>query len=195
MFSASRAGAKWESVIMTTWHGITMYAPLTPEHYAIPGTQRCVFRIMQEHGDTQAWNLYWLSKPETDCLLAERDAWFQHYHSFNEQQTRAFYAALDTEVINRLTLASVVALPPREAMALLRVAQLEKTDFYALAGGDGGGEAWRQTMLGRLFVASRRATDLHAAEGEHETPKADVVWIDFHRRHSPLKNGTRDSHL
>ena len=188
MYGAFRAGAKWISVSMTTWHGITMYAPLTPEHYAIPGTQRCVFRIMQEHGDTQAWNLYWLSKPETDHLLLQREGWFHHYHSFNEQQTLAFYAALDTEVINRLTLASVLALPAREAMSLLQAAQLEKTRFYDMF----GGEAWRQTMLGRLFVAARIADDKHLAA---DAADADIVWIDFHTRHPTLKNGTRHRRL
>jgi hypothetical protein len=176
---------------MTTWYGITMYAPLTPEHYAIPGTQRCVFRIMQEHGDTQAWNLYWLSKPETDRLLMQGDSWFHHYHSFNEAQTLAFYAALDTEVINRLTLASVVALPPREALPLLQAAQLEKTAFYKLWEGEGGGEGWRQTMLGRLFVAARVTDDLHLATESASDTNAEVVWIDFHTRHPTLKNGTR----
>ncbi|MEC5385570.1 hypothetical protein VVD49_07530 [Uliginosibacterium sp. H3] len=171
---------------MTTWNGIAMYAPQTPEHYLIPGAQRCVFRIMQEHGDTQAWNLYWLSKPETDHLLTQRDGWFQHYHSFNERQTRAFYAALDTQVYNRLTLAAVVALPPREAIPLLQAAQLDKTEFYALYDGEGGGEAWRQVMLGRLFVAARSAD-----ERQHAENPADVVWIDFHTRHPTLKNGTR----
>ena len=192
MYGAFRAGTKWISVSMTTWHGITMYAPLTPEHYAIPGAQRCVFRIMQEHGDTQAWNLYWLSKPETDCLLMQRDGWFQHYHSFSERQTRAFYAALDTEVINRLTLASVVALPPREAIPLLQVAQLDKTDFYTLYAGEGGGEGWRQVMLGRLFVAARVVDNRQLAT---DPAKADVVWIDFHTRHPTLKNGTRHHRL
>jgi hypothetical protein len=176
---------------MTTWHGITMYAPLTPEHYAIPGAKRCVFRIMQEHGDTQAWNLYWLSKPETDYLLMEHEGWFHHYHSFNERQTRAFYAALDTQVINRLTLAAVVALPARQAIPLLQAAQLAKTEFYDLYEGEGGGEGWRQVMLGRLFVAARVADDKHPA---HEAD-ADVVWIDFHTRHPTLKNGTRHHRL
>lgn len=191
MYGAFRAGAKWISVIMTIWHGITMYAPLTPEHYAIPGAQRCVFRIMQEHGDTQAWNLYWLSKPETDCLLTQHEGWFHHYHSFNEQQTRAFYAALDTEVINRLTLSSVVALPPREAIPLLQAAQLEKTAFYAMLG-ESGGERWRQTMLGRLFGAARQTDNRHLAQ---DAAGADVVWIDFHTRHPTLKNGTRNRSL
>jgi hypothetical protein len=172
---------------MTTWHGITMYAPLTPEHYAIPGAKRCVFRIMQEHGDTQAWNLYWLSKPETDCLLMKHEGWFQHYHSFSERQTRAFYASLDTQVINRLTLAAIMALPACEAIPLLQAAQLEKTDFYTLYDGEGGGERWRQIMLGRLFVAARVADDRQATD----TVDADVVWIDFHTRHPTLKNGTR----
>ena len=188
MYGASCAGAKWESVSMTTWHGITMYAPHTPEHYAIQGARRCVFRIMQEHGDTQAWNLYWLSKPETDHLLSSHESWFHHYHSFSEQQTRAFYAALDTEVINRLTLASVVALPPREAIPLLQVAQLDKTNFYALYEGEGGGEGWRQIMLGRLFVAARTADNKHLVE---DSADADVIWIDFHTLHPTLKNGTR----
>lgn len=165
-----------------------MYAPLTPEHYTIPGAQRCVFRIMQEHGDTQAWNLYWLSRPETDYLLMRREGWFRHYRSFTEQQTRAFYAALDTQVINRLTLASVVALPPREAIPLLQAAELDKTDFYTLYDQEGGGESWRQTMLGRLFTAARVGDDRHLAHG---SAAADVIWIDFHTRHPTLKNGTR----
>jgi hypothetical protein len=172
---------------MTTWHGIAMYAPLTPEHYAIPGTQRCVFRIMQEHGDTQAWNLYWLSRPETDWLLMQREGWFHHYHSLNEEQTLAFYAALDTQVFNRLSLAAIVGLPPRQAIPLLQIAKLEKTRFYALH----GGESWRQTMLGRLFVAARvNDTPVLAAD----SADAEVVWIDFHTRHPTLKNGTRNHH-
>ncbi|HSD39881.1 MAG TPA: hypothetical protein VLC92_20420 [Rhodocyclaceae bacterium] len=188
MYGAFRADHKWVSVSMTTWHGITMYAPLTPEHYIIPGTQHCVLRVMQEHGDTQAWNLYWLSKPETDRLLMQREGWFRDHRSVNEDQTRAFYAALDTQVFNRLTLAAIVALPPRKAIPLLQVAQLDKTEFYALC----GGEAWRQVMLGRLFVAARIADDRQFATAP---TNADVVWIDFHTRHPTLKNGTRHHHV
>ncbi|GAB4063106.1 hypothetical protein GCM10028811_34870 [Uliginosibacterium sediminicola] len=171
---------------MVLWNGCPMYAPLTPEYYAIPGTQRCVFRIMQERGDTQAWNLYWLSKPETDCLLLRHDEWFQHYQSLSPDQTLAFYEALDTEVINRLSLASVVALPPRQAIPLLAAARLERTRFYALF----GGEVWRHTMLGRLFLAAR-LEDSHSSKPE---TAADIVWIDFHTRHPTLKNGTLHHH-
>ncbi|MFT3735676.1 MAG: hypothetical protein QM776_11730 [Rhodocyclaceae bacterium] len=168
---------------MVLWNGIPMYAPLTPEYYAIPGAQRCVFRIMQDQGDTQAWNLYWLSKPETDNLLVRKDEWFNYYHSLSETQTEAFYEALDTEVSQRLTLASVVALAPREAIHLLANAQLQKTRFYHLF----GGEAWRQTMMGRLFLAARLERD-HLPP---PTEQADVVWIDFHTRHHGLRNGTQ----
>lgn len=168
---------------MVLWNGIPMYAPLTPEYYAIPGAQRCVFRIMQDQGDTQAWNLYWLTKPETDCLLIRREDWFNHYHSFSEAQTEAFYEALDTEVSHRLTLASVVALPAREAIPLMASARLDKTRFHDLF----GGETWRQTMLGRLFLAARLERD-HLPAPE---TAAQVVWIDFHTRHHGLLNGTQ----
>jgi len=173
---------------MVMWNGIPMYAPLTPEHYAISETQRCVFRIMQAHGDTHAWNLYWLSKPESDFLITRRDNWFNFYHSMDPEQTEAFYIALDTEVINRLTLASVVALPPREAIPLIRAANLQRTRFYELF----GGEAWRTTMLGRLFLAARLDSGEQSIDTEHH---AEVVWIDFHNHHPTLKNGTRHGRL
>lgn len=172
---------------MSLWNGTVMHAPMTPEYYTLPGARRCVFRVMQECGDTHAWNLYWLSKPETDLLLTRRDTWFQFYQSLSQDETEAFYEALDTEVIQRLTLASVVSRPPREAIPLLRAARLEKTRFYDM----NGGERWRQTMLGRLFLAARLHDLGKDMPAEHE---ADVVWIDFHTRHPTLKNGTRHEH-
>jgi hypothetical protein len=56
-------------------------------------------------------------------------------------------------VFNHLTLATIVAQPPKEAIRLLQQAHLERTRFYQLA----GKEAWRETLLGRLFLAERLA--------------------------------------
>ena len=168
---------------MSQWNGTVMYAPLTPEHYAIPGATHCVFRVMQESGDTHAWNLYWLSRPDTDLLLTRRLNWFHHFRSLSTDETEAFYEALDTEVCARLTLAALVALPAREALALLPRARLERTRFYSMA----GAERWRQTMLGRLFLAARLEEPEHTMPAEHN---ASIVWIDFHTRHPTLKNGT-----
>lgn len=156
---------------MQFWNGVVMYAPHTPDQYAIPGMQHCIFRLMQQHGDTQAWNLYWLSKPETDALLAHRSIWFRYYDSLTPAQTEAFYRALDTPVVNRLTLATVVAQPPREAIRLIERAHLENTPFYAMA----DGEAWRQLMLGRLFNAARRCDEQMPMDNRN----AEVVRVDF----------------
>lgn len=163
---------------MQFWNGVAMYAPLPPEHYAIPGTQHCIFRLMQQQGDTQAWNLYWLSHPATDYMLSARSSWFHHYQSLTSEQTEAFYAALDTVVFNRLTLATLVSQPPREAIRLLERAHLERCRFYTLF----GGERWRQAMLGRLFLAARRNREPAAPPPARD---ADVVWLDAFARHYP----------
>lgn len=136
---------------MRFWNGVVMYAPKPPDYYAIPALEQCIFRLMQHHGDTQAWNLYWLTQPQTDLIPLHRNDWHRYYDSFNVEQTRAFYDALDTVVYNHLTLATLVAQPPREAMRLVRLAHLERTRFYHLV----GGEAWRTLILGRLFLADR----------------------------------------
>lgn len=138
---------------MRFWNGVVMYAPRTPDYYAIPGTGHCVFRLIHKHGDVQAWNLYWLTKPAIDLIPAHPEHWHAYYQPFSGDETRAFYEALDTAVFNHLTLATIVAQPPREAIRLLRLARLERTRFYALA----GGEVWRETLLGRLFLAERLA--------------------------------------
>ncbi|MDQ8022593.1 MAG: hypothetical protein REI94_12200 [Moraxellaceae bacterium] len=156
---------------MQHWNGVIMYAPHTPDRYAIPGMTHCIFRLMHQHGDTQAWNLYWLSKPQTDSLLAHRNNWFRHYDSLSPEQTEAFYEALDAVVLNTMTLATVVAQPPREAMRLLERARLDRTRFYTMA----GGEAWRTLMMGRLFTAARNSGDSRAMPGRN----ADVVTLDF----------------
>lgn len=156
-----------------------MYAPHTPERYAIPGASHCIFRLMQGQGDAQAWNLYWLSRADTDFMLSHSSSWFQHFRSLSPEQTEAFYAALDTPVVGRLTLATVVSQPPFEAMRLLRSAQLERCAYFDLA----DGELWRQTMLGRLFLAQRQ----HSAAPAASAQDADVIWIDFVRHSQPLK--------
>jgi len=136
---------------MRFWNGVVMYAPRTPDYYAIPGSNHCVFRLMHKHGDVQAWNLYWLTKPTVDLVPMYRENWHEYYRSFNGEETRAFYEALDTAVLNHLTLATLMAQPPREAIRLLQRARLERTHFYHLA----GQEYWRETMHGRLFLAER----------------------------------------
>lgn len=138
---------------MRFWNGVVMYAPRTPDYYAIPGADHCVFRLIQKHGDVQAWNLYWLTKPSIDLIPVYRENWHEYYMPFSGDETRAFYEALDKAVYNHLTLATIVAQPPQEAIRLLRKAHLERTKFYHLA----GGEDWRETMLGRLFLAERLA--------------------------------------
>lgn len=153
-----------------------MYAPLPPAHYAIPGTQHCIFRLMQQQGDTQAWNLYWLTQPGTDHMLNAQPTWYHHYQSLSGEQTEAFYEALDTVVLNRLTLSTLVSRPPREAMRLLEQADLARCRFYHLF----GGEQWRLTLLGRLFLAARR-------DGGTPAPRvrdAEVVWLGS-RRYGP----------
>ncbi|HEX5126433.1 MAG TPA: hypothetical protein VFW00_06810 [Rhodocyclaceae bacterium] len=163
---------------MQLWNGVVMYAPQAPEHYAIPGAENCIFRLMQTQGDTQAWNLYWLTQPDADFMISHRSTWFRYYKSLDSAQTEAFYKALDTVVVSRLTLATVVSQAPREAMRLLARAHLERTDFYHLY----GGEEWRRTMLGRLFVATRRNES-----AVPQTCNAEIVWIDFLANRYPLK--------
>lgn len=136
---------------MRFWNGVIMYAPRTPDCYAIPGAEQCVFRLMHKHGDVQAWNLYWLSKPGVDLVPDQPESWHEVYAPFSMDEVRAFYDALDANVLNHLSLATIVAQPPREAMRLLRQANLQKTRFYQMF----GGEQWRETMLGRLFLADR----------------------------------------
>lgn len=136
---------------MRFWNGIVMYAPQPPDFYSIPAQDQCIFRLLQQQGDTQAWNLYWLSQPQTDLIPLHRMDWRRHYKAFSAAQTQAFYAALDSVVLNGLTLATVVAQPPRDALRLITRAHLERTPFYVLA----DGEVWRQVMLGRLFLAER----------------------------------------
>lgn len=156
---------------MRFWHGVVMYAPQTPDFYAIPGVENCVFRLMQRHGDVQAWNLYWLSKPGIDMIPICREVWDQHYRPFDGEETRAFYEALDTPVFQHLTLATIVAQPPCEAIRLLRHAHLERTRFYQLF----GGEEWRETLLGRLFLAERLS-------GPASIQARDADVLDFSRK-------------
>ncbi|MDP5238398.1 hypothetical protein Q9Q94_02600 [Uliginosibacterium sp. 31-16] len=155
---------------MRLWNGIVMYAPRSPDYYALPDTEHCIFRLMHKYGDAQAWNLYWLSQPQTDLIPLHRNDWHSHYQSFSGAQTRAFYEALDTAVVNRMTLASIMSGPPREAIRLLREARLERTRFYAMM----GGEEWRSLMLGRLFLAER----LNVTRPPKEET-GDVVVADF----------------
>ncbi len=136
---------------MKYWNGSIMYAPRSPDYDAIPGTGHCIFRLMHKYEDCIAWNLYWLSKPQTDLIPAHPEDWFRHYEAFSAEETRAFYDALEVRVLNEMTLATIVSQPPREARRLLGRASLEKTRFYHFA----GGEAWRATMMGRLFLAER----------------------------------------
>ena len=39
---------------MRLWNGIVMYAPRTPDYYALPDMEHCIFRLMHKYGDTQA---------------------------------------------------------------------------------------------------------------------------------------------
>lgn len=153
---------------MRFWNGVVMYSPRTPDYYAIPGSDHCVFRLMHKHGDVQAWNLYWLTKPGIDMVPIYANEWHRYYQPFTGEETRAFYEALDTPILNHLTLATIVAQPPREAIRLLRRATLENTRFYHYM----GGEEWRETMLGRLFLAERLA----APEGRE---KLEAHVVDF----------------
>lgn len=155
---------------MKYWNGSIMYAPRSPDYYTIPGTEHCIFRLMQKYQDTIAWNLYWLTKPQTDLIPVHADDWHQFYESFSAEETRAFYDALDTCVINQMTLATIMSQPPHEAMRLLGIAKLEATRFYHLA----GGEHWRATMMGRLFLAERLG-DTHSEPGRG----GNVVVADF----------------
>ena len=156
-----------------------MYAPLAPEHYIIPDATHCIFRLMQSQGDAQAWNLYWISHPCTDAMIEDKSNWFHRYRSLSAEETEAFYLALDTVVLGRLTLATIVSHEPMEARRLLGEAHLARTAFYHLF----GGEAWRQTMLGRLFLATRRSNE----SAFTPTRDAEVIWIDFVRRNVPRK--------
>lgn len=155
---------------MRFWNGIVMYAPQPPDFYAIPAQDQCIFRLFQQHGDTQAWNLYWLTQPQTDLIPLHPTAWRRYYKAFSTAQTKAFYAALDSVVLNGLTLATVVAQPPRDALRLVSRARLERTRFYALA----DGEAWRQVMLGRLFLAERISSVGRCGAG-----RCEVIPIDL----------------
>lgn len=162
---------------MRFWNGIVMYAPKSPEFYAIPTAGLCIFRLMHMHGDTQAWNLYWLTTPQTDQIPLHREEWHRYYESFSVAQTKAFYEALDTVVYNRLTLATLVSQAPREARRLIARARLDRTRFYALS----GGEDWRQIMLGRLFLAER------SSEGRAAGALAgEVTVVDFATRSRSL---------
>jgi hypothetical protein len=155
---------------MRLWNSIVMYAPRAPDYYALPDTEHCIFRLMHKYGDTQAWNLYWLSQPQTDLIPLHRADWHKHYQSFTGAQTRAFYEALDTPVLNQMTLATIMIRQPREAIRLLLVAHLENTKLYKML----GGEEWRSLMLGRLFLAERlNATRPPQAE------EGQVVVADF----------------
>lgn len=169
---------------MKFWNGSIMYAPRSPEFYSIPGTEHCIFRLMYKYQDTVAWNLYWLSKPQTDQIPAHPHDWHRYYESFSPEETRAFYDALETSVFNRMTLGSIMSQPPREAMRLLRLARLGETRFYHLA----GGEAWRALLLGRLFLAERLG-DTQRVRGEG----GKVVHVDFVlRRMAPQESDTPD---
>ncbi|MEN3110474.1 hypothetical protein ACFONG_09860 [Uliginosibacterium paludis] len=155
---------------MKYWNGSIMYAPRSPDYYAIPGTGHCIFRLMHKYEDGIAWNLYWLSKPQTDLIPVHPDDWHRHYEAFSAEETRAFYDALDVRVLNQMTLATIMSQPPREARRLLKRARLERTRFYHMA----GGELWRATMLGRLFLAERLVdTKREAGTG------GNVVVADF----------------
>jgi len=164
---------------MRFWNGVVMYSPRTPDYYAIPGTDHCVFRLMHKHGDVQAWNLYWLTKPGIDLVPIYADSWHDYYHPFTGEETRSFYEALDTPVLNNLTLATIVAQPPREAIRLLSMAQLENTRFYQYS----GGEQWRATMLGRLFLAERLA-------GPEVTRPQEADVVDFGKESLRRGRGT-----
>jgi hypothetical protein len=155
---------------MRLWNGTVMYAPRTPDYYALPEMDHCIFRVMHKFADVQAWNLYWLSQPQTDLIPLHKTDWHEHYQSFSAPQTRAFYEALDRPVLNKMPLASIVTRPPREAMRLLARADLASIRFYALM----GGEAWREIMLGRLFLAER----LDAIK-PGKSSRGDVVVADF----------------
>lgn len=156
---------------MKFWNGTVMFAPRSPDYYAIPGTEHCIFRLMYKYQDTLAWNLYWLTKPQTDLIPIHPNDWHQYYESFSGEETRAFYDALDTVVLNHMTLATIMAQPARKALRLLAAARLERTRFYHLA----GGEAWRSTLLGRLFLAER-LSDTH---GSDQGNGGEVVVADF----------------
>lgn len=155
---------------MRLWNSSVMYAPRTPDYYALPDTEHCIFRLMHKYADGQAWNLYWLSQPQTDMIPLHRQDWRAHYQSFSGVETRAFYEALDTPVLNHMTLATIMSRPPREALRLLRQAKLENTQFYHMQ----GGETWRSLMLGRLFLAERLGVAQAPAERS-----GDVVVADF----------------
>jgi hypothetical protein len=156
---------------MKLWNGTVMYAPRTPDYYALPDMEHCIFRVMHKYNDAQAWNLYWLSQPQTDLIPLNRDNWREYYQSFNGIQTRAFYQALETRVLNQMTLANIMACPPREAIRLLGRAHLSRTVFYDMI----GGEAWREQMLGRLFLSERLSTMQPTRESGH----GEVVHADF----------------
>lgn len=167
---------------MRLWNDIVMYAPCTPDYYALPDMEHCIFRLMHKFGDAQAWNLYWLSQPQTDLIPLHRPDWRAHYQSLSGPQTRAFYEALETAVLNRMTLASIMSQPPREAIRLLHAAHLENTRFYHLF----GGEAWRNTMLGRLFLTERLST-----KGAQGDDRGEVVIADF-ILHRYARQGSHD---
>lgn len=164
---------------MRFWNGIVMYAPRTPDYYALPGTGQCIFRLMHKYQDTIAWNLYWLSKPQTDLIPDDREHWQRYHQPYDGRETRAFYDALETTVLNRMTLGSILSQPPREAIRLLRRADLAHCSFYLIA----GGEAWRETLIGRLFLAARLADNRE----RREVADGVVVVADFiQHRYAPL---------
>jgi len=167
---------------MRLWNGIVMYAPRTPDYYALPDMEHCIFRLMHKYGDTQAWNLYWLSHPQTDLIPLHRNDWHAYFASFSGDETRAFYEALETPVLNRMKLSAIMARPPREAIRLLTGADLAKTRFYHLM----GGEAWRATLLGRLFLAERVGSLNNSPATTGEIVTADFI---LHRYARPGNHG------
>ncbi|MBS1210717.1 MAG: hypothetical protein H6R19_3115 [Proteobacteria bacterium] len=156
---------------MRLWNGIVMYAPRSPDYYALPEPEQCIFRLMHQYADSQAWNLYWLSQPQTDLIPLHRQDWRNHYKSFTGVQTRAFYEALDTPVLNQMTLGHIMSCKPREAIRLLISAHLENTRFYQMV----GGEKWRELMLGRLFLAERLNITRQPKEETGEVVVADFI--------------------
>jgi len=156
---------------MRLWNGTVMYAPRTPDYYALPDMEHCIFRVMQKYLDVQAWNLYWLSQPQTDLIPLNRDNWRDYYHSFNGIQTRAFYQALETRVLNQMTLANIMSQPALKAIRLLDKANLDQTLFYDMVGGEG----WREMMLGRLFLSER----LNSMKLSSEPLRGEVLHTDF----------------
>lgn len=63
-----------------------VYSPHPPDHYFIPGLDRCEVRMVnQEHPTPVIWNLLWMSYPKVDNLVgASPTGWFLNYRSFPE---------------------------------------------------------------------------------------------------------------